>query len=109
MPAWFLLLAINFGGVAVTGPYFGAGLYFHALGAVAGFLAWFACLALGRMPLGLRNLIAYALRYTAEVFAYSLLLTRAYPSSDPTLPAEAEPPPAHRSAWWSTTTGGARG
>jgi uncharacterized protein DUF4389 len=95
VPAWFLLWTINFGGVGVTGPYFGVGLYFHSLGVVAGFLAWFACLALGRMPLGLRNLIAYALRYTAEVYAYSLLLTSTYPSSDPTLPAEAEPPPAH--------------
>lgn len=95
IPAWFMLWVVNFGGVAVTGPYYGAGLYFYAVGVVAGFLAWFACLALGRMPLGLRNLIAFALRYTAEVYAYSLLLTRVYPSSNPTLPAEAEPSPAH--------------
>ena len=47
------------------------------------------------MPLGLRNVQAYGLRYTAEVYAYLLLLTDTYPSSDPTLPAEAQPPPAH--------------
>jgi hypothetical protein len=94
-PAWLMLWIVNFGGVGVTGLYYGAGLWFYCTGVVAGFLAWFACLVLGRMPLGLRNLIAYALRYTAEVYAYSLLLTGVYPSSDPTLPATAEPPPDH--------------
>ena len=95
VPAWLMLWTINFGGVAVSGPYYGAGLWFYSAGVVAGFLAWFACLVLGRIPRGLRNLIAYALRYTAEVYAYGLLLTDVYPSSDPKLPAEAEPPPAH--------------
>lgn len=49
--------------------------------------AWFACLALGRMPLGFRNLQAYGLRYVAQVWAYFLLLTDRYPNLDP-----AEPP-----------------
>ena len=31
--------------------------------------AWFACLVLGRMPMGFRNLQAYGLRYFAQVWA----------------------------------------
>lgn len=61
----------------------------------AAFLGWFACLVLGRMPLGLRNLAAYGLRYAAEVYAYVLLVTPTYPTSDPTLPASAGPTPEH--------------
>jgi hypothetical protein len=61
----------------------------------AAFLGWFACLALGRMPLGLRNLSAYGLRYAAEVYAYVLLVTATYPTTDPTLPASAGPTPEH--------------
>ena len=53
------------------------------------FLAWFACLARGRMPLGFRNLNAYALRYAAETWGYALLLTDRYPNADPRLPHEA--------------------
>jgi hypothetical protein len=50
------------------------------------FLAWFACLARGRMPLGFRNLNAYALRFAAETWGYALLLTDRYPNADPRLP-----------------------
>jgi hypothetical protein len=46
-------------------------------------LGWFASLATGRMPLGLRNLGAFALRYTAQTYAYVLLVTGAYPYSGP--------------------------
>ena len=35
------------------------------------------------MPLGLRNLGAYGLGYTAQAYAYMLLLTDRYPNSDP--------------------------
>lgn len=51
--------------------------------AVCAILGWFAALALGRMPLGLRNLAAYGLGYTAQAYAYVLLLTDRYPNSDP--------------------------
>jgi hypothetical protein len=51
--------------------------------AVCAFLGWFAALATGRMPLGLRNLGAYGLGYTAQAYAYVLLLTDRYPNSDP--------------------------
>ena len=51
--------------------------------AICGILGWFAVLAIGRMPLGLRNLGAYGLGYTAQAYAYTLLLTDRYPNSNP--------------------------
>ncbi len=51
--------------------------------ALCALLGWFASLALGRMPLGLRNLAAYGIGYTAQTYAYTLLLTDRYPSSNP--------------------------
>jgi hypothetical protein len=53
--------------------------------AAAAFLAWFASLARGRTPSGLRDLTAYALGYGAQTGGYLLLLTDRYPSSDPAL------------------------
>jgi hypothetical protein len=61
--------------------------------AAAAFLGWFAILALGRMPRGLRDAVLYALRYTAQTLAYLLLVTDRYPNADP-----ADPwlePPSH--------------
>ncbi len=55
------------------------------------FFAWFACLALGRMPMGFRNLQAYGLRYCAQVWAYLLLLTDRYPNLDPADPPSTGP------------------
>ncbi len=49
----------------------------------AGVLGWFVALFLGRMPDGLRNLGAYALRYSGQVYAYLYLLTTRYPDSGP--------------------------
>jgi hypothetical protein len=51
--------------------------------AVAAFLGWFYSLVLGRMSPGLRNLGAYVLRYSAQVYAYVFLLTARYPHSAP--------------------------
>jgi hypothetical protein len=51
--------------------------------AVCAFLGWFASIARGRMPNGLRDLGAYGLGYTAQTYAYTLLLTDRYPNSDP--------------------------
>ncbi|HEY7256981.1 MAG TPA: DUF4389 domain-containing protein [Solirubrobacterales bacterium] len=50
---------------------------------VAAFLGWFSALIRGRMPRGLRDLAAYALSYGAQFWAYMLVLTDRYPSSDP--------------------------
>jgi len=49
----------------------------------AAVLTWFVALARGSAPAGLRNLSAYALRYGAQVNAYILLLTDAYPHASP--------------------------
>jgi hypothetical protein len=46
---------------------------------VVSFLAWFACVALGRIPKGMRDLNAYCLRYQQQTLGYVLLLTDRYP------------------------------
>lgn len=62
---------------------------FSQLLLVIAVLGWFVSLITARMPLGLRNAGAFALRYVAQVNAYLLLVTGAYPYSGPCL----EPPP----------------
>jgi hypothetical protein len=47
---------------------------------VVAVIGWFASLVLGRMPKGMRDLMAYCLRYQAQTYAYLLLLTSRYPS-----------------------------
>ena len=62
------------------------GGFFFSLGgslAVCALLGWFASLALGRMPNGLRDLAGYGVGYNAQAIAYTLLLTDRYPNSDP--------------------------
>ena len=46
----------------------------------SGCIGWFAALAIGRMPRGMRDLMAYCLRYQAQTSAYLVLLTSRYPS-----------------------------
>jgi hypothetical protein len=55
-----------------------------ALVLVCAVLGWFASLARGRMPKGLRDAGAYAIGYTAQATAYVLLVTDRYPNADPT-------------------------
>jgi 2-(1,2-epoxy-1,2-dihydrophenyl)acetyl-CoA isomerase len=43
-------------------------------------IAWVIAIALGRVPKGMRDLMAYCLRYNAQTYAYLLLLTDRYPS-----------------------------
>ena len=57
------------------------------------FLGWFVCIALGRMPLGFRDLAAYGLRYSAQTAGYLLFLTDRYPNADPRDPAATQPTP----------------
>ena len=67
----------------------------NAVGSVFGavaFLGWFAALVTGRMPSGLRDLGAYALRYNAQVMGYVILLTGTYPNSSPREEAPAPAP-----------------
>lgn len=75
---------------------------FNQLLLVVAVLGWFAGLFTARMPLGLRNLGAFALRYVAQTNAYIFLVTGSYPYSGPCLevprpepvPAAPVPPPA---------------
>jgi hypothetical protein len=67
-----------------------------ALGGVCSILGWFAVLAKGRMPKGLRDAGAYSVGYTAQMMAYLLLITDRYPNADPTaMLAAVERPPQH--------------
>jgi hypothetical protein len=50
---------------------------------IAAVLTWFAGVIRGTAPWGLRNLMAYALRYGAQANAYFLLLTDVYPHASP--------------------------
>lgn len=50
---------------------------------VTAVFTWFVALVRGSAPWGLRNLSAYALRYSAQLSAYALLLTDAYPHASP--------------------------
>ena len=89
-----LLLATVVGGAAFVGPWDGGssggddstwvavGSVGGGLAATAAFLAWFASLARGRTPRGLRDLAAYGIAYAAQVAGYLLLLTDRYPTSE---------------------------
>jgi uncharacterized protein DUF4389 len=74
----FFRLFLSFPALLIAGALSGA-LF------VAAFLGWFASLARGRMPVGLRNLGTYALRYSAELGGYFNVLTDRYPYTGPTL------------------------
>jgi Domain of unknown function (DUF4389) len=50
---------------------------------VGALFGWLVSLALGRMPHSLREAQAYALRYSAQLSAYLLLITDRYPYSGP--------------------------
>jgi Domain of unknown function (DUF4389) len=51
---------------------------------LASIFIWFYAMFRGRAPAGLRNLSAFALRYTAQTQAYAALLTDRYPYTGPT-------------------------
>jgi Domain of unknown function (DUF4389) len=42
--------------------------------------SWFVALVMGRLPEGMRNFAAFALRYEQQTMAYVYLLTQRYPS-----------------------------
>ena len=59
-------------------------------------LGWFASVARGGMPQGLRDAGAYSVGYNAQALAYLLFVTDRYPSSDPVpLLAGVKRPPEH--------------
>jgi hypothetical protein len=47
---------------------------------IVAFIAWFVCVFTARMPLGMRNLQAWCLRFHLQTWAYVALLTDRYPS-----------------------------
>jgi hypothetical protein len=57
---------------------------------LAALLSWFYALFRGRVPRGLRNLGAFQLRYSAQVFGYLYLLTDRYPYSGPSAGGQME-------------------
>jgi hypothetical protein len=100
--AVLVLPALAIGSVLTgTGPTsFGShsGAQFRSLSLllVAAFLGWFFALIRGRMPRGLRDLVAYGLAYAAQLWGYLLVLTDRYPTSDPftllrSLPTRSDP------------------
>ena len=86
-----LLLASSLGGgggFSYTSPKRGGSRYagFSARGALSStcaLLGWFAAMATGRMPKGLRDASAYGVGYGAQTLAYLLLITDRYPDADP--------------------------
>jgi 2-(1,2-epoxy-1,2-dihydrophenyl)acetyl-CoA isomerase len=60
--------------------------------AVTATIGWFVALAVGRYPRGFRDLSVYVLRYQAQMYAFLLLLTDAWPS----LQGSDVPPPYAR-------------
>jgi len=53
---------------------------FGYLNRILALFSWFAALVLGRVPEGLRNVAAFALRFEQQTAGYTLLLTGRYPS-----------------------------
>lgn len=97
-----ILLSVTLSGVGGPGrfPSRGRGsTYSDGSGALAlacAVLGWFATLARGRMPKGLRDAGAYGIGYGVQVLAYVVLITDHYPNSDPTgMLEDVERPPEH--------------
>jgi hypothetical protein len=84
---------ILFRGFLVLPAFLLAAAYGGISNAVA-ILGWWYALIRGRMPSGLRDIGAAAIRYQAQTWAYALLLTARYPYATPALVGAApEPPP----------------
>jgi hypothetical protein len=100
LPPWLLSLALAGGNVSIgtitrsgdssldSGVSGGIGVL-----TVIWFLGWFACMAKGRMPQGMRDLAVYAIGYAAQVWGYLFLLTARFPDSTPALSRPLPQPP----------------
>jgi hypothetical protein len=79
-PRWTILLRV----ILAIPALILAWVFSQVLGIIA-FLGWFVCLAIGRMPKGMRDLGVYCLRYQQQTYGYMMILTGRYPSlSGPT-------------------------
>ena len=80
----FLALpALLLAAVFLGGPIAWASIDGGGIAGAAAFLTWFAALARGRSPRGLRDLNAWSIGYGAQVGAYLFLLTDRYPYTGP--------------------------
>jgi hypothetical protein len=102
LPALFLASILGGGGSvlgrtkSVSGSSTTTTLSYGGLSTTTAVLGWFASIATGEMPRGLRDAGAYATGYRAQSLAYLLLLTPVYPNADPTAMLAALPrPPQH--------------
>jgi uncharacterized protein DUF4389 len=82
-----LLLAAALFGLPSTSSSRSGATFNDSLGVAhaAAFLGWFACVAVRRMPRGLRDAVAWGVGFGAQLWAYLLVLSSAYPDSDPTI------------------------
>ena len=79
------IVSSTLGGSVALGSGYG-GAFAGAFGGLPpsiGMLGWFASLARGRMPRGMRDAAVYAIGYGAQTTAYALMLTDRYPDSTP--------------------------
>jgi hypothetical protein len=84
-------------------PAFLAGGAFGTVTLLAGIGAWWAALFVGRIPEGLKGLLAWTVRYQAQLYGYLLLLTDRYPYTGPDgrgVPAPGEPAAGAPPAEW---------
>jgi hypothetical protein len=79
-PALFLAIALGVSSGGFISDYSSSG---GGILTTVAILGWFAILARGRMPRGLRDLAVYCLSYGIQFWAYALLVTDRYPDSDP--------------------------
>ncbi len=79
LPALMMSGTLSGGGSAGNSRGFSAG----GVGGIAAIFTWFSALVRGRSPRGFRDLIAWGIGYTAQVYAYMFLLTDRYPDSNP--------------------------
>jgi hypothetical protein len=78
--------ALVFSGVIAGGGSASSGGRGFSTGGAMGLMSilnWFSSMVRGRSPRGLRDFSAWALVYTAQLYAYLFLLTDRYPHSDP--------------------------
>ena len=86
LPAWGLGYALGAGIWRLSGETL-------TVAGIVGVLCWVTALVLGRVPRGLRDVLAWIHGYAAQTWAYFLLLTDRYPSSDPFLHLATVTPP----------------
>jgi hypothetical protein len=61
-------------------PAFVLSYAFRQVNSLIAFVAWFYCIAMGRMSKGMRDVSAWMLQYEIQTYAYATLLTARYPS-----------------------------